>query len=241
MRIRYFFAPIFAVFSPFVASSQTLTDGFVYLRQIDTSIKQDIRYFSNNNFIGQRLAGYNAPECILKTEAALALKEAQSQLKPLGLSLYVFDCYRPQKAVTQMNEWVAQGNGFNARYYPKTARDTLVQNGYIAAKSGHSTGYTIDLAIGPMRRPLLVWPRKSACGLRADYKTLDFGTPFDCFDKMANTQNPDISQKAKQNRQLLVDAMQNAGFNNYPDEWWHFTHKSKPTDAAIYDFDIETP
>ena len=241
MQIKCLFASLLLVLYPITANAQNLPDGFVYLRQIDPTIIQDIRYHARNNFIGAPLVGYNAPECILKREAAEALKSVQSQLAQNRYSLYVFDCYRPQKAVTQMNDWAKSGAGFNARYYPKTTRDTLVKEGYIAEKSGHSTGYTIDLAIAPNRRPLLVWPRKSACWRRTDYKTLDFGTPFDCFDKMANTANANISQKAKQNRQLILDIMQNAGFNNYPDEWWHFTHKSRPTDAEIYDFDITKP
>src|SRR4029079_5436532 len=67
--------------------AQTLPGGFVYLRDVDPSILQDMRYASANNFTGRRLAGYEAGECVVKREVAQALSRVQQEVKAQGLSL----------------------------------------------------------------------------------------------------------------------------------------------------------
>ena len=79
--------------------------GFVYLRDIDPSIQQDMRYAGPNNFTREPVPGYDAPECLLVREAAEALKAVQADLKPMGLSLKVYDCYRPTMAVAAFVDW----------------------------------------------------------------------------------------------------------------------------------------
>src|SRR5262245_66677499 len=80
------------------AYAQTLPEGFVYLRDIDPSIIQDIRYATSNNFVGRPLRGYSAGECVVKREVALRLKAVQQELLKRKLSLTMFDCYRPQRS-----------------------------------------------------------------------------------------------------------------------------------------------
>lgn len=222
-----------------MATAQELPPDFVYLKNIDATILQDMRYASSNNFMGKPAKGYLKGECILKHDAAIALKNVQKELAQTNQTLVVFDCYRPQKAVTDFVNWVNASDEFNSKYYPKTNRSKLIQDGYIAAKSNHSRGFTIDLAIAPIRKPWVKWWRPNVCGNRRDKIIHDFGTPFDCFDIASATDFKDINKKAKTNRQKLKQIMEKHGFNNYADEWWHYTLKTQPQNAEIFDFDVQ--
>jgi len=125
MKIKLLFMMLWLIQLPSMAWAQVFPDGFVYLREIDPRIVQDMRYATNNNFIGQPLAGYHAPECILKRETAMALKSAQDVLATQNRTLVVFDCYRPKMAVSNMVNWVNSGEENNKLYYPMTSRAHL--------------------------------------------------------------------------------------------------------------------
>jgi D-alanyl-D-alanine dipeptidase len=131
------------------AAAQTLPGGFVFLRDIDPSIIQDIRYAGANNFVGRRLAGYEAAECVVKREVGLALQRAQQELAPQKLSLKMLDCYRPAGAVHDMVMWARNGRETPAerRYNPAFSKKDLFRLGYIAERSGHSTGAAVDLTL----------------------------------------------------------------------------------------------
>lgn len=237
---KLIFAYLFSTFAmiPSVSIAQSLPDDFVYLRDIAPDIKQKMRYSTKDNFMGQVLDGYGANECILKKEAALALEKVQNELRTQGLSLIVFDCYRPQKAVDHMVRWVNGGDETNAKYFAVIPRSQLIEKGYISDKSNHSRGYTIDLAITWnfwLFRPA---HKYIACKTRNESYTLDFGVPFDCFDKAANTNDSRLSKFQKTNRKLLLDVMNKNGFRNYDLEFWHYTHNSQPENAPRFDFDI---
>src|SRR5690242_21869516 len=91
------------------AAAQTLPGSFVYLSDIDPSIIQDIRYATANNFVGRPLRGYEAAECVVKREVGLLLKSVQEELALQNLSLKMFDCYRPARAVADMVAWSRDG------------------------------------------------------------------------------------------------------------------------------------
>lgn len=220
-------------------AQETTPPDFVRLSEITTSIVQDMRYSTSNNFMGKRASGYLKGECILQRDVAIALKNVQQDLAADNQTLVVFDCYRPQKAVTDFVNWVNSGDEFNKKYFPKTHRSVLIKDGYIADKSNHSRGYTVDLAIAPIRKPLIKWWRPNVCGNRRDPQSLNFGTPFDCFDKAAATDDKSISQSAQKNRQKLKALMEKHGFRNYSEEWWHYTLRLQPQDAPFYDFDVQ--
>ncbi len=131
------------------AVAQTLPGGFVFLRDIDPSIIQDIRYAGANNFVGRRLDGYEAPECVVKREVGLALQRAERELSPQKLSLKMLDCYRPARAVHDMVLWAQNGRETPAerRYNPAFSKKDLFRLGYIAEHSGHSTGAAVDLTL----------------------------------------------------------------------------------------------
>lgn len=226
------------------AAGRALPDGFVYLRDVAPSIVQDMRYASARNFTGRPVPGYEAPECVLKREAAEALKRAQESAQARGLSLKVYDCYRPVRAVRAFMAWAASPeDGRTKRYYPHLTKFRLVPY-YIAAESTHSTGSTVDITLIPAGAPQAD-PSGAAdkdC-TETDHeaqpdRSLDMGAAFDCFDPKANTSSPLANAEQHKARAILIGILERAGFINYPGEWWHFS-LSGAKDRRHYDFPIE--
>jgi D-alanyl-D-alanine dipeptidase len=223
------------------AQARELSGGLVYLRDIDPSIAQDMRYASPNNFTGAPLAGYTAPECILRRDVAEALHKVQATLTAQHLSLKVYDCYRPTRAVTAMARWAqAAEDGRTKRFYPTLDKRTLF-SGYISSRSAHSTGTAVDLTLVAIPEPHVPpYDARAAYGPcaapnRAPDSSVDMGTGYDCFDDKSHTAASAIPAGAKGRRATLGDAMRAQGFKNYFREWWHFSF-GKPTQA--YDFPI---
>lgn len=224
-----------------------LPQEFVYLRDIDPTIVQDIRYATADNFTRSRVNGYQAGECILLREVAQALKLVQDDLRPRGYSLKVYDCYRPVRAVKAFMQWVQKpGAPGNGRYWPRTRRKDLVKLGYIAANSIHSTGSAVDVTLVALptaiARPFNSGAPYAACNTastaREHDNSLDMGTSFDCFDQMSYTESSEITAKQRENRRMLVDAMSARRFKNYSREWWHFTYIGLPSLPKAQDFVI---
>ena len=220
--------------------------GFVYLRDIDPTIIQDIRYASANNFVGKPLAGYEAGECVVKREVGLALKKIQQELAKQKLSLKMFDCYRPARAVADMVRWSRNGKETAAerRYNPAFAKADLFRLGYIAAYSGHSTGAALDLTLVDLTvdNSATFDPAKpyadctAPAANRAPEGSIDMGTGYDCSDVKANTAAASITPAQRRWRNTLVAAMAKHGFANYSKEWWHFSLRGAGRQA--YDFPI---
>jgi D-alanyl-D-alanine dipeptidase len=189
------------------------------------SLMTDIRYAGNNNFIGRRVAGYRAPLCLLSEAASKALDQAQNLAERHNLSLLMYDCYRPQRAVDDFVTWVAgtSPEPTKAAYYPSLDRSSLIDLGYIASQSGHSRGSTVDLTLVD----------------RQTGQPLDMGTPWDFFDPMSHTESDAIELTAKNNRLLLRQIMSAAGFRPYYAEWWHFTLIDEPFPDTYFDHVIE--
>ena len=151
------------------AHAQSLPGGFVYLRDIDPGIIQDIRYATSNNFVGRPLAGYGAGECVVKREVGLRLKAVQQELAAQSLSLKMFDCYRPARASLDMVKWSQNGyeTAAERRYNPKIPKSELFRLGYIASRSQHSTGAALDLTLVDLKadNSARYDPVKSLCRL----------------------------------------------------------------------------
>ncbi len=225
-------AGIFALSLPALAGE--LPAGFVRLADIDPSIRQDMRYAGSMNFLGRPAKGYDAPACILTGQAAEALSKAQKALAARNLTLIVFDCYRPDRAVQDFVVWVGQGKEKDPRWHPNVRRGDLIRKGYIASRSGHSRGSTVDLAIAAASPTPAHDPDCGAQGSGA----LDFGTGFDCLDPKSATAYSPLAPEAVANRRLLVETMTAAGFRNYSKEWWHFTLTGEPFPKKRFDFPV---
>jgi zinc D-Ala-D-Ala dipeptidase len=215
------------------ASADPLPAGFVRLADIDRTIRQDIRYAGLDNFLHRKVAGYDAPLCILTRRAAEALSGVQKAIAAEGLTLVVFDCYRPARAVSDMGEWTREGGPPDPQWYPAVKRKDLIAKGYIGELSTHSRGSTVDVAI--VRADRNAPTPKPACGV-SDADMLDFGTGFDCFDPMSETAHRPLAEEATANRKRLVEAMRAGGFRNYSREWWHFTLEYEPFPKQRFDF-----
>ncbi len=225
-----------------------LPNGFVYLKNIDPSIEQDIRYAGYHNFLGRPVKGYDAPECILTINAALALRDVQRELKKSNLSLKVYDCYRPQKAVDDFVAWskMPDQQSMKAEFYPRINKADAFKLGYIARKSGHSRGSTVDLSIIPIPAKKEAAYHKgqkleacfSAYHQRFQGNSIDMGTGFDCLDPSAHGNYRHINAAAFQNRQFLRAIMEKHHFVHYPPEWWHFTLKNEPYPHSYCNFPI---
>lgn len=208
----------------------------VYLRDIDPSILQDIRYAGNDNFTGAPVPGYGASECILTRTTAMALADVQRQLVGRGLSLKVYDCYRPVRSVETFMRWTraSAGDERTSRFHPSVPRSKLAALGYIAAHSGHSRGHTVDLTLVAMpRQEVPAYEARRSYGActasqeaRAPDDSLDMGTGFDCFDAASFIDSKSISARQAENRGTLAKAMTRAGFVPYSREWWHYSFPS---------------
>lgn len=209
-----------------------LPAGFAYLRDVDPTIRQDIRYASTNNFTGQPLAGYEVGECIVRREVAAALRRVQQDLKPRGLSLKMLDCYRPRRASRDMLAW-ARGTETPAqkRFHPRLDKRDLFRLGYIAASSVHSTGAAVDLTLVELAagngEAFDAAASYADCTARAEARapegSVDMGSGYDCFDAVSHTAARAITPQQRDRRQTLVTVMRKQGFVNYAKEWWHFS------------------
>jgi D-alanyl-D-alanine dipeptidase len=224
-------------------------DTFVSLSDLDPTILLELRYFGTHNFMGRRVLGYKAEKCILTRQTALALKGVQDDLRPFGLTLKAYDCYRPQRAVDTFVTWAKDfgDTRMQAEFYPRIPKDRIFREGYLLERSGHSRGSTIDLTVVPVPVPQQETFKDGDplrdCGLPASERfrdnSLDFGTGYDCFDALANVDNPSIGLDQRTKRLMLRALMEKHGFKPYPPEWWHFTLRDEPYPETFFDFEIE--
>ena len=223
---------------PFLAASLALAeaaterpalpDGFVYLDQAIPDLVIELRYATPDNFVGQPVDGYRQAQAVLTAPAAEALAGVQAALRPFGLGLKVFDAYRPQHAVDHFVRWGRdlQDQRAKPEYYPDVAKEDLFKLGYIAARSSHSRGSTVDLTIVYRDRAGRV-------------RELDMGSRFDFFGKRSWPANAAIPAAQRAHRMLLQNLMKAHGFVPYDQEWWHFTLRDEPYPDTYFDFTIQ--
>lgn len=214
-----------------------LPEGFVHLATLVPDAIQELRYHGANNFVGRPVAGYEAASCILSAPAARALQGVQAELRPQGLALKVFDCYRPQAAVDDFVRWGRDlaDQKTKAAFYPDVPKAELFQRGYIAEKSGHSRGSTVDLTVvvRDARRASAV-----VHGPLADGMEVDMGTPFDWFGVQSHTDHPGLAPDVRDNRRWLRALLQRHGFANLPQAWWHYTLQREPYPQRHFNFTV---
>lgn len=204
---------------------KTIPDGFVYAKEVIPNLRTDLRYYSSNNFVGTPINGYIKPKCILTKEAAEALKKVQTEFERLGFGLLVFDAYRPQTAVNHFVRWAKDSTDtkMKKQFYPNVNKKDLFEEGYIASKSGHSRGSTVDVTIVSLRTGHI----------------LDLGGPYDFFDKRSWINYKNITKNQHAIRLMLQRRMVKHGFKPYDKEWWHFTLANEPYPDKYFDFPVE--
>jgi D-alanyl-D-alanine dipeptidase len=234
--------------SNMAAAGARLPRGFVYLADVEPGIPQDIRYAGSHNFVGRPVEGYLANECVLTEKAAGALKQVQAELAAKKLSLIVWDCYRPARAVRDFWAWsrTAQEARMKPQFFPRTDKAQLFALGYLSLHSRHPRGSTVDVGIVPADLPAPPAydpaappkPCTAPKGERFEDGTIDLGTGYDCLDPLASTAGPKVGREAASNRALLKALMRRFGFRPYWREWWHFELVEEPFPQRSFDFPI---
>lgn len=223
--------------------------NFVELQTLIPDAIIEMRYAGPNNFIGRPIPGYRAPLCLLTRDAAQALRCAADALRQRGFVIKVYDCYRPQTAVNAFIAWSHDPGDqkMKAEFYPEINKRSLFGGGYIASRSGHSRGSTVDLTIVPLSGKHAPFdPGASpirACdsqaGVRTDDGSADMGTGYDCFSTLSHTRSSKVNETQRANRLLLHAAMRECGFINNRKEWWHYTLADEPYPGTFFDFPVE--
>ena len=230
---KRFIAPLFLLWSfaitavPAIAEDK-LPEGFVYVKEMIPTIQVDMRYARDNNFVGRPISGYLKPRCILTREATNALRKVQEELARFGLGLKIYDAYRPQQAVDNFVQWAKdlKDTVMKRQYYPNVKKQDLFTKGYIAERSGHSRGSTVDLTIVSLTEP--TWGTE-----------LDMGTHFDFFSPRSWPDDLSLSPDQRAHRLLLRSVMTKYGFKPYDKEWWHFTLQNEPYPATYFNFPVQ--
>jgi len=202
-----------------------LPEGFVYVTDVIPTVQLEIRYFTDYNFVGTRISGYNAPTAILTKEAAEALKKAAEILDEQGYYIKIYDAYRPLRAVEHFVFWGADlaDQKMKEDFYPNVDKSLLFEQRYIALRSGHSRGSTVDLTIV----------------YKDTLEEVDMGSPFDFLDESSHHGTDQITPEQAANRAILRDAMVAAGFEPYPEEWWHYKLENEPYTDKYFDFPVD--
>lgn len=200
--------------------------GFVLLSDQIPQIVQEIRYFSTYNFIGDRIDGYEEPCAILTKEAARALKSVSNEMLVMGYRLKIFDAYRPVCAVKHFVLWGIEDTDIRMKpyFYPDLEKQELFIKGYIAKRSSHSRGSTVDLTLLDMKTG----------------RELDMGSPFDLFSEVSHPSSRSVTDEQYENRMLLQRAMVNNGFAPLECEWWHFTLENEPYPDTYFEFPVSS-
>lgn len=198
--------------------------GFVVLADYVPGIIQEIRYHSTYNFIGDRIDGYEEPCALLTKEAARALKAVSNELMVQGYRLKVFDAYRPVCAVKHFVLWGIEDQDIRMKpyFYPGLQKQELFEKGYIAKKSSHSRGSTVDLTLLEMESG----------------KEVDMGSPFDLFSEASHPDYKGITDEQYKNRMILRNSMLRHGFLPIDCEWWHFTLADEPYPDTYFEFPV---
>ena len=200
--------------------------GFVLLSDYVPGIIQEIRYFSSYNFIGERISGYEEPCAIVTVEAARALQNVAAELNAQGFRLKIYDAYRPACAVKHFALWGVDDLDQRMKpfFYPDLEKQELFERGYIAKRSSHSRGSTVDLTLFDMQTG----------------KEVDMGSPFDLFSQVSHPNYRGISDEQYENRLFLQKVMVKGGFTTLDCEWWHFTLQGEPYPDSYFDFPVSS-
>ena len=188
-------------------------------------IENDIRYFTDNNFVGKPIEGYNANKAMMTIEAAQALAEVQIDLVKNGMGLKIFDAYRPQRAVDHFVRWAMdiEDTVKKEQFYPNVKKSNLFREGYIAEQSGHSRGSTVDLTMINLESG----------------REIDMGSPWDFFDPVSWPSSTAVTYQQRANRKVLQTIMLEHGFRPIAEEWWHFTLETEPFPNTYFDFTLD--
>lgn len=203
-----------------------MKEDFVFLDDFAPEIRWDAKYATWDNFTGKPVDGYLANRIVGTSALCTALDSAQGKAESIGFGLLVWDGYRPQRAVDSFLRWSQQPEcgRTKLRHYPNIDRAEMFEKGYVAAKSGHSRGSTVDLTLYHLDTGELA----------------PMGGDHDLMDSISHHGAQGVTQVEAGNRQCLHAVMAACGFNSYDREWWHYTLKDEPYPDTYFDFPVSS-
>jgi len=201
-----------------------MRDDFVFVDELVPRIRWDAKYATWDNFTGKPVDGYLANRIVGTTALCAALERASGEAESRGFGLLLWDGYRPQRAVNCFLHWSRQPEDgrTKSRHYPHIDRAEMFDQGYVAAKSGHSRGGTVDLTLYDL----------------ASGELVPMGGDHDLMDPISHHGAQGIAQVEARNRQHLCSIMEASGFRRYDYEWWHYTLDDEPYPDTYFDFPI---
>lgn len=199
-------------------------DDFVFVDDLVPGVRWDAKYATWDNFTGKPVDGYLANRIVGTRALCAALERARREAASAGFGLLLWDGYRPQRAVDAFLRWSEQPEDGRTkrRHYPNIDRAAMFANGYVAAKSGHSRGSTVDLTLYHL----------------ATGELAPMGGDHDLMDPVSHHGAGGIGPAATRNRQRLRAVMEASGFRAYDCEWWHYTLRDEPHPDTYFDFPI---
>ena len=199
-------------------------DDFVFVDEFVPGIRWDAKYATWDNFTGKPVDGYLANRVVGTRALCAALERAQETAAPLGFGLLIWDAYRPQRAVDSFLRWSEQPEDGRTkqRHYPNIDRRAMFEQGYVAARSGHSRGSTVDLTLYHL----------------ATGELAAMGGGHDLMDPVSHHGAAGITHAEARNRRYLRSIMETCGFAHYDTEWWHYTLRDEPYPDTYFDFPI---
>jgi len=208
------------------ADPEPLPAGFVRVADYLPDVVLDIRYYGDNNFMQAPAVGYEASQAILSQPAAIALQKVQDYLAVYQLGIKIFDAYRPQQAVDHFLRWAdePEDSAITARFHPGLSKPQLFELGYLAARSSHTRGSTLDMTLVALEGNSTI--------------ELDMGTEFDFFGAASAAAYLELTPTQRANRLLLRSVMEQYGFVGFAMEWWHFTLRQEPYPNQYFDFPV---
>jgi len=201
-----------------------MKEDFVFVDEVVPAIRWDAKYATWDNFTGKPVDGYLANRIVGTRALCAALEQARKEAESLGLGLLLWDGYRPQRAVDCFLRWSEQPEDGRTkpRHYPNIDRAEMFEKGYVAAKSGHSRGSTVDLTLYRL----------------ATGELAPMGGDHDLMDVISHHRAKGITQVEAGSRQYLCSIMEACGFRPYDCEWWHYTLRDEPYPDIYFDFPI---
>ncbi len=208
-----------------MTEEQFAVKNFVEVKAVIPDLIQEIRYYTDHNFVGRRIEGYQDSVALMTREGAEALKKAADELREKGYRIKIYDAYRPDDAVQHFRRWVGdmKDQKMKDEFYPEVDKETLFKQGYISSRSKHCHGSTVDMTL---------------CDL--DGNDIDMGGHFDFFSETSHSNYTEtLTEEQKNNRAILRSAMEKNGFKIAGTEWWHFSLIDEPYPETSFNFPVK--
>lgn len=201
-----------------------MNGDFVFVDDHLPGLRWDAKYATWDNFTGRPVDGYGANRIVGTVALCRALKGADRLARSRGFGLVLWDGYRPQRAVDRFLRWSEEPDDCRTkhRYYPNIDRPDMIRQGYVAPRSGHSRGSTVDLTLYHLDTGDLV----------------AMGGGHDLMDPVSHHGADGIPPAAAAHRDRLSSIMTASGFARYETEWWHYTLDDEPYPDTYFDFPI---